>query len=786
MILGLQVSVLISFIFSILTELSCAQQFYQSQQNQQKDAQVVLDINNRDRASGQVVAAIGDSATIICQNPGKFDYCRFVVPSPLEPNGIKTYVLSDKFHSTDPNIAYFGNGLDNGHCGIRIQSVQEQLNGNITCSAAVGPNEFSGLVNLFIARAPLEPVIEQEGPPSRNGYEVGQRITWKCIVRDGRPPAQIQWFIKDGEQYLPINSMNPRHRFETQEDFSSQLFTSIQELERTILVEDDGKFLVCRSIHEATRNIAEATTQLIVKYAPTGQREVDIYGLQLEKSNSITVQIKSNPRPRIEWKIDGDIIEERGTRDRFIAPELQQVGPNLYNATLTISPLMVEDLVKTYYLSAFNEIGRAEFSVRISSADTPAEGLEIGAIVGIVVVLAILLIVILLIVFARMTGKWCFAPKSTKSSTSETPDEFQYTKNNGNTTNKQINKKGNNGGGDPNVSLLPNQSNDANVIQIENNQDNYDNQSSDDGGKPPSTICCGLFNKNNNDNVQYTLTTNREFFDSENAVYNSTTVPIDKNDKGGEKRFSKNKKPNSSPQLRHTNMKNRTAQNRTASYAEAVGLKRASDYQGNRQQPLHNPKDDVELVTSSMLHNQNDDPSNVNINNDILLNELNSRLKNKNKIDDTNKYNQTQPPDVITTSSGRNNLQNNNDNQNIDSSITSPSRNSKIDLLTRGNELGIPGNTVIPGDSSVESRLSKWIPKDQRELLEKQARILSNFRTPPPVPEKPTNNKKTIENQSNNEVNDNIVEENSKSTIPPITTKTKIPVDSTKPFETEI
>lgn len=56
------------------------------------------------------------------------------------------------------------------------------------------------------------------------------------------------------------------------------------------------------------------------------------------------------------------------------------------------------------------------------------------------------------------------------------------------------------------------------------------------------------------------------------------------------------------------------------------------------------------------------------------------------------------------------------------------------DLLQRGNQLGIP-----------ESRFSRWLPKDQRELLEKQANLLSGRSTqtstvkpaPPATPPKP-------------------------------------------------
>lgn len=61
------------------------------------------------------------------------------------------------------------------------------------------------------------------------------------------------------------------------------------------------------------------------------------------------------------------------------------------------------------------------------------------------------------------------------------------------------------------------------------------------------------------------------------------------------------------------------------------------------------------------------------------------------------------------------------------------------DLLQRGNQLGIP-----------ESRFSRWLPKDQRELLEKQANLLSGRtqttakQTPPAAPPKPIKNPQIV------------------------------------------
>lgn len=61
-----------------------------------------------------------------------------------------------------------------------------------------------------------------------------------------------------------------------------------------------------------------------------------------------------------------------------------------------------------------------------------------------------------------------------------------------------------------------------------------------------------------------------------------------------------------------------------------------------------------------------------------------------------------------------------------------PESDTDTDLLQRGNQLGIP-----------ESRFSRWLPKDQRELLEKQAKLLSGRSqalakaAPPATPPKP-------------------------------------------------
>ncbi|XP_037958937.1 uncharacterized protein LOC119688331 [Teleopsis dalmanni] len=82
-------------------------------------------------------------------------------------------------------------------------------------------------------------------------------------------------------------------------------------------------------------------------------------------------------------------------------------------------------------------------------------------------------------------------------------------------------------------------------------------------------------------------------------------------------------------------------------------------------------------------------------------------------------YNPTTMPirNVMATAGGRNSQHANNNGS------SEPSNSNSSDLLSRGNQLGIP-----------ESRFSRWIPKDQREILEKQAKLLAN-RIVPKTPE---------------------------------------------------
>lgn len=145
---------------------------------------------------------------------------------------------------------------------------------------------------------------------------------------------------------------------------------------------------------------------------PQPLQENRVYGLPLGQTALINVTLTANPRPHIEWSIDGIVIPQGSQNARYESYQPVDLGNGTYNVTLAVAGLTVDDTAKTYYLKASNEFGIQDYSVTISSSPhVDATGIDIGSIIGIIVGIAILLVIISVIVFARATGKWCFSGK---------------------------------------------------------------------------------------------------------------------------------------------------------------------------------------------------------------------------------------------------------------------------------------------------------------------------------------------------------------------------------------
>ncbi|XP_017012222.2 fasciclin-3 isoform X2 [Drosophila takahashii] len=359
----------------------------------------------------------GDRTELLCRYGRSINYCRIEIPGEQ-----KVLNLSPEWSKT-PGFTYFGAGLTAGQCGVSIERVKASNNGQVKCSLGVEGEELSGTIDLVVALRPQQPIIELLSRPNREGYfSEGTEFKARCSVRDGRPPANISWYIDN----MPANKRTSPLEVMSSTNDNVELSTSIQEIQWHLSPEDGNRKLVCRSHHQTDRESVppqEAAYIINVRYAPVHQPDAAVYGLYLEHTAIVNITIRASPQPKIEWTIDGAIVGQGRTDGRYSAYEPQYLGNDEYNVTLAIAGLTLEDTTKIYNLRASNELGSTDYQVRISSSSKPpSSSLDVAAIVGIVVAVAVLVLVVLLIVFARATGRWCFGGKSIKTPTNETSD----------------------------------------------------------------------------------------------------------------------------------------------------------------------------------------------------------------------------------------------------------------------------------------------------------------------------------------------------------------------------
>ncbi|EDW03381.1 fasciclin-3 isoform X3 [Drosophila grimshawi] len=360
----------------------------------------------------------GDRTELLCRYGRAINYCRIEIPGEQ-----KVLNLSPVWSKT-PGFTYFGAGLTAGQCGVIIERVKASNNGQVKCSLGVEGEELSGTIDLVVALRPQQPIIELISKPNRDGFFAeGTEFNARCIVRNGRPPANISWYIDN----MPANKRtSPLQIIGTPTTDNVKLSTSVQEIQWHLVPEDSNRKLVCRSHHQTDRESVppqEAAYVINVRYAPVHLPEASVYGLYLEHTAIVNISIRASPQPKIEWTIDGLVIPEGRTDGRYSAYEAQYVGNDEYNVTLAIAGLTLEDTTKTYNLRATNELGTTDYQVRISSSSKPpSSNLDVAAIVGIVVAVAVIVLIVLLVLFARATGRWCFGGKSIKTPTNETSD----------------------------------------------------------------------------------------------------------------------------------------------------------------------------------------------------------------------------------------------------------------------------------------------------------------------------------------------------------------------------
>ncbi|KAK4878773.1 hypothetical protein RN001_011279 [Aquatica leii] len=351
----------------------------------------------------EVLALPYQNVTFLCKVAVPIQYCRMEVPG-MTPLNLKP--------NSPPyqGVGYHGSGLQAGQCGITIDNVKDVNNGIIKCTLGVTtePQESSAIMHLVVAKPPRSPELEILQNSDYWAYKVGDVIHATCTVRDGRPVANLSWYLDD--ELLPNSVLSPPMIISgTQEE----LQTVYQNLTKKLQSTDNGRSLKCVSNHPAITSNNFAYRQLNVTYPPIPQSNpIDKFGYILGKDGIISLIVEANPKPHLEWIIRDQVIKAGGhdSTGRIKAEELRDLGRGLYEAVLIIADIQKHDTETQYILKVYNDMGNYDYVILISTSAEP-EDLELGvlSIIGIVIAVLILLLIVFLVIFARVTGRWCFS-----------------------------------------------------------------------------------------------------------------------------------------------------------------------------------------------------------------------------------------------------------------------------------------------------------------------------------------------------------------------------------------
>ncbi|KAH0550221.1 hypothetical protein KQX54_018193 [Cotesia glomerata] len=352
--------------------------------------------------SGQVAVRVGEPLKIMCRVGLPIQNCRIKISS------LQSMFLQPNQNAND-GIEYYGDGLQAGQCGVYIHRVKEEFDGKFVCAITTNDSriEVDNTAKIVVAKPPKElKLLMSPGRLSgRNVYKNGEKLEISCSSLGGRPAANVSLFLDDQplEREFGSNVYDSNGNENTQKNVSY-----------TIKSSDNGKMVRCIAHHMALDRPQESTRQLEVHYAPQPQPPVELFGFVIGREGTINLTVKAHPRPRFIWYINGDKINEGSPdmKNHLQSSSAVEVAKGEWRLELKIDSVQKSDTEKEYKLEARNDEGAEEYRILLStSAEPEGVDLDAGYIIGIVVGILVIIVLSFLIIFARATGRWCFAAR---------------------------------------------------------------------------------------------------------------------------------------------------------------------------------------------------------------------------------------------------------------------------------------------------------------------------------------------------------------------------------------
>jgi len=367
------------------------------------------------------ILRLDETAKIMCKAPSSIENCFWYINNAL---------LNPSTAGTG-RIRSFGS-LEDGECGIEFMTITEAENAAVTCHVfLVGQSDKAESATANVTTLVLPTIVMDGVVNNKVNAVAGEEAELKCTVAGARPTPAVLWKIGDREIDESFRT--------TSVSMDDNLATIVDTLRYSFAPSDHGQQVRCVTAGSwivVGQDEYDAYAQLDVMFAPQPQEPMKLYGFVDGQPGDIFVNFTANPQPtKVSWLLDtNERLDVPATGVNYDNPDFEvhpmtgSQGP--YEARLRLKTVTEESAARVYRLSVESflkgEEQIQEYTVHISMNAAPLPSAELGGgeIAAIILVMIALLVLVAVLLYARNTGRWCFAgTKAVGVSTKERADE---------------------------------------------------------------------------------------------------------------------------------------------------------------------------------------------------------------------------------------------------------------------------------------------------------------------------------------------------------------------------
>lgn len=313
---------------------------------------------------------VGEKAHLLCSYEEPIIGCKFIIPGVAYEIQLSSqsppFITNSGF-----KFSYYGEGLNNGDCGVTIHNLTFVNQGHATCILSPQSNEDKNdeeIVETVEIR-----INQQQGSLSLllpkitilnndNSLKVGQTLAAECIAEDEF--ANLSWHLNNEiltnttQQTLKLRRSDDSVTTSDEENYFYKIKSILMHELRD---GDNGTTLKCRLDSFLTNGTSETELQLIV------HNETRTLSLpKIGGAYDIAINFFAFPRPLSQkWKVNDRNIYYGKISDEFISRELKYLGNNQWRALLHITNITEKHFHFNYTLLVNDANGRKSYNVRL-------------------------------------------------------------------------------------------------------------------------------------------------------------------------------------------------------------------------------------------------------------------------------------------------------------------------------------------------------------------------------------------------------------------------------------